>query len=338
MELTDPMKTFLIVTSISAPNAAMAAHAAGCAANGWRYVVVGDEKSPSGFALDGCDFLSLERQRESGFRLAASLPVRSYSRKILGYLLAMRGGADAIVETDDDNLPYDTFWSARSRTVDASAATSKGRWVNVYSHFTKERIWPRGLPLDEIASPIELAPSAAADCPIQQGLADTDPDVDAVYRLVLGQEVRFDRSAPPVVIRDAWCPFNSQNTTWFPDAWPLMYLPSKCTFRMTDIWRSFVAQRVARANGWGVLFHAPTLWQERNEHDFTLDFADEVPGYLHNAAIARELDALHLSGGVANIESDMRRCYDVFIKSGHIGEDETALLDDWFEDLREAVR
>ena len=48
---------------------------------------------------------------------------------------------------------------------------------------------------------------------------------------------------------------------------------------MTDIWRSFVAQRILQENDWAVLFHAPTVSQERNEHDLMRDFADEVPGY-----------------------------------------------------------
>ena len=47
---------------------------------------------------------------------------------------------------------------------------------------------------------------------------------------------------------------------------------------MTDIWRSFVAQRIAWTNNWSVLFDEPTVWQERNEHDLMRDFRDEVPG------------------------------------------------------------
>ena len=36
----------------------------------------------------------------------------------------------------------------------------------------------------------------------------------------------------------------------------LMYLPSTCTFRMTDIWRSLIAQRCLWELGQGVVFHA----------------------------------------------------------------------------------
>lgn len=63
---------------------------------------------------------------------------------------------------------------------------------------------------------------------------------------------------------------------------------------MTDIWRSFVAQRVAWECGWSVLFHGPTVWQERNDHNLMRDFEDEVPGYLNNSAIREALESLSL--------------------------------------------
>ena len=76
-----------------------------------------------------------------------------------------------------------------------------------------------------------------------------------------------------------------------------MYLPSYCSFRMTDIWRSYVAQRIAWECGWSVLYHEPTVWQERNEHNLMKDFEDEIPGYTNNLNICKTLQALHLKPG-----------------------------------------
>ena len=87
----------------------------------------------------------------------------------------------------------------------------------------------------------------------------------------------------------AWCPFNSQNTTFFRKVFPLLYLPAHCSFRMTDIWRSFVAQRILHHLGHPVLFHEATVWQERNDHCLHRDFLDEVPGYQNNHAIREAL-------------------------------------------------
>jgi hypothetical protein len=104
---------------------------------------------------------------------------------------------------------------------------------------------------------------------------------------------------------------------------------------MTDIWRSFVAQRIAHVNGWAVLFHKSTVYQERNEHDLMRDFADEVPGYLHNEAIRKALDALELPSGAEAVPEAMRLSYRCLVDMGVVGDGELALLDAWLQDLAE---
>ncbi|MGE0722743.1 MAG: STELLO glycosyltransferase family protein [Alphaproteobacteria bacterium] len=325
----------LVVTSISPPNAVLRALAMGAAAAGIPFHVVGDRKSPPDFALEDCRFHDLAAQAATGFRYAAAAPVGHYARKNVGYLLAIREGATVILETDDDNIPTDAFFAETSRRVDAAAVREAG-WVNVYAYFADGPMWPRGLPLDAVANPPpprERLAVESVDCPIQQGLADDNPDVDAIYRLILPLPVRF-RDLPPVALGPgAACPFNSQNTRWWAPAFPLLYLPAHCSFRMTDIWRSFVAQRIAWANGWHVLFHAPTVRQERNAHDLMRDFADEVPGYLHNRGLMAALGAIDVDPGPAAIAGAMRRCYGALVAAGAVGAAELPLLDAWLDDL-----
>ncbi|HWS53847.1 MAG TPA: STELLO glycosyltransferase family protein [Pyrinomonadaceae bacterium] len=329
----------VVVTSIAAPNAVLRALADGCRARGHRFIVVGDEASPADFRLEGCDFYGLAEQAATGFEFAALCPTRHYARKNLGYLLAVRGGARVVVETDDDNVPRAGFWGERRRRQSVPALPGGG-WVNVYGYFTDAHIWPRGLPLDRVreAPPaFERLEVADADCPVQQGLADENPDVDAVYRLVatLPQSFRADRRV--ALGRGSWCPFNSQNTSWWAEAFPLLYLPAYCSFRMTDIWRSFVAQRVAWEQGWAVLFHEPTVWQERNEHNLMRDFRDEVPGYLHNSSIAEALGRLELRPGVEHLGENVRACYEKLVEMRLVGAGELPLLDAWLRDLGRAV-
>lgn len=111
-----------------------------------------------------------------------------------------------------------------------------------------------------------------------------------------------------------------------------MYLPSWCNFRMTDIWRSFIAQRVAWTNGWRVLFHDATVYQRRNEHDLLKDFEDEMPGYLNSGKICGELQELELKAGTPHIFENMEHCYRVFIKHGLIDERELFLFEAWTSD------
>lgn len=329
------MKTSVVVTSINAPNAALRAIADGCARSGFDFIVIGDTKSPSDFSLEGCRFLSVDEQLRTGWRFAEACPTRHYARKNIGYLLAIADGADLIVETDDDNIPREAFFEARSRRVNVPAVSGTG-WLNVYGYFSDVTIWPRGLPLDHIRAELpsfEGFATQEADCPIQQGLADENPDVDAIYRLVapLPQNFRADRRL--ALGKGAWCPFNSQNTSWWPDAFPLLYLPAYCSFRMTDIWRSFVAQRIAWENDWKLLFHEPTVWQERNEHNLMRDFADEIPGYLHNERIRKTLDDLSLDRGTESLGRNLRTCYKALVELDVVGEAELPLLDAWVADL-----
>jgi hypothetical protein len=326
----------IVLTTVNPPTAAVQALARDKDRLAACLILVGDEKSPADFHQPGAVYLDLKSQLSLGFALARQAPTRHYARKNIGYLEAIRRGARVIVETDDDNLPLAGFWQARSLFVDAPVLRDAG-WVNVYRHFTGRRVWPRGLPLSEVnAAPASLIlPEAErVACPIQQGLAEGDPDVDAVWRLVCDDPVvTFEPGRSVVLAAGSWCPFNSQNTTWWPDAFALLYLPSYCSFRMTDIWRSFVAQRIAGANGWGVLFTSPTVVQERNPHDLMRDFADEIPGYLNNAAIRTVLDSVEIEAGPEQIPDSLIRCYQKLVAMNVLDTAELGLLDTWLKDL-----
>lgn len=327
-------RTALVITSIAAPNPVLRSFAEGCKARGIDFILIGDKPSPADFSLDGCDFWGLPRQRTMPFQLAGLLPERHYGRKNLGYLQAIRNGAQVILESDDDNFPRDAFWDDRIRKQSASSFQGTG-WVNLYRHFSQEPIWPRGFPLEHLQDQVPAAPSPSkADCPIQQGLADENPDVDAIYRLIGKLPLNFDARETAVALgKGAWCPFNSQNTTWFREVFQLLYLPSYCSFRMTDIWRSYVAVRICWENGWDVLFHNATVWQERNAHNLMKDFADEIIGYQNNKAICERLQALQLKPGVEHIGENMLACYREFIAMGLVGEQEMPLLNAWNADM-----
>ncbi len=328
----DFSKSSLVITSISAPNAAMKLFARESKKLGIEFIVIGDVKSPANFKLDGCRFYSIEEQEKLDFRLAKILPEKHYSRKNLGYLLAAH--QDVIIETDDDNFPKEEFWIPRSKKILSNAIENNG-WTNVYGYFSDEKIWPRGFPLELLSGIIinQGNPEVEHFCPIQQGLADENPDVDAIYRMSMKLPIIFNRRNPLALGNNSWCPFNSQNTTWFREAFPLLYLPSYCSFRMTDIWRSFIAQRIAWTCGWPILFHNATVWQERNEHSLLKDFEDEIPGYLNNSKICRLLQEINLLNGIENMSENLKRCYLMMIENNFIGREEMPLLEAWIKDI-----
>lgn len=330
------MSKSLIITSIANDqHPILKQFATECKTQNVSFIVMGDTKSPADFKLEGCDYWSVDRQLTLPFDLAKITPTKHYSRKNLGYLLAIKNGSTELVETDDDNIPRAEFWTPKNREVKSYNFENAG-WVNVYHYFTKNMIWPRGYPLEELQKKqIELSTlkNETINCPIQQGLADENPDVDAVYRLTYPLPLNFEIKARLALGKNAWSPFNSQNTYWFKEAFPLMYLPSFCSFRMTDIWRSYVAQRIAWECGWSILYHEPTVWQERNEHNLMKDFEDEIPGYSNNFNICKELQALTLKPGKENISDNLITCYQKLIDINVIGKEEMALLKAWISDI-----
>ena len=329
-------KTAIVITTINAPTRAVQEIARDCHRLDAHFILIGDTKTPSGFEQTGASYLDIDAQTQTGFALARLAHTKHYARKNIGYLVAMRDGADVIIETDDDNIPGETFWHPRTRHIAAPMVTAR-TWSNVYRHFTDQPIWPRGLPLSEVRAgepALDTLTQAQADSPIQQGLADGDPDVDAIYRLLFPLPIHFTMGRTVLLDRSTWCPFNSQNTTFFRDAFPLMYLPFNCSWRVTDIWRSLIAQRIGWENGWCLSFHSPSVFQDRNEHDLMRDFAEEVPGYLNNARIQAGLANLSLGEGVRAIPDNLLRCYGLLIDMDLIPRDELLLVNAWLADLR----
>ncbi len=325
------------MTTIQAPTDCVRRLCGRLMALGIRLLVMGDKKGPWTYDTPGAELVTLTQQGSLPFKLAPLLPKGHYVRKNLGYLLAMREGAHCIYETDDDNAP-NSSWHVREEVAVTRRAAAAG-WYNVYRLFSEANIWPRGFPLDKVTAPLpdqrlDLMTEAHVTAPIQQGLANGSPDVDAVWRLVLDRDFRF-RDGPSVLLpRNTWCPFNSQSTWWRPSAFALMYLPSHCSFRMTDIWRSFIAQRCLWEFAEGMVFHGPEVDQERNVHNLMRDFADEVPGYLQNARIADLLQGLALKPGIAAVVGNLLACYEALIDAEIFPAEERALVGAWAADVQ----
>lgn len=327
------MKKFIVLTTIASPNDEMLEWFSRFSE--WNIVIIGDLKTPDESWEDApVEYLSIARQDELFPALSELAPRNHYCRKNIGYLYAISQKADLIWETDDDTFPYADAFSSLKVDVTGRLVGEKD-WINVYRYFTEAGIWPRGLPLDkttEIGTVLDEGLSKR--CPIQQFLVDEDPDVDAIWRLLNPEVcVRFDFEAEPVILnRGSMVPFNSQNTVFFPEAYPLLYLPHYANFRMTDIWRSFVAQVCLWGQDLHLAFHTASAVQKRNPHDLLADFEDEVPGYLHNRKIGHLLGekALKQSVSGVDIQECARMLWLEMVEQGFLPEKERPLIEAWF--------
>lgn len=292
-------KKFVVITSINEINDNIRKFAN---FRDWHVVIIGDKKSPpiSKTPESNITFLNIDNQKELGFNFFDVCPFNHYARKNLGYIYALKQGAEYILDTDDDNCPYDTWGEDISFSDTSELRSISGpKFVNIYKHFTDEQIWPRGFPLNLISNKTspEINGKKQHKIAVWQGLADKDPDVDAIYRLVVNKMVTFDKKEPIALENGVYCPFNTQNTVWtLASCFPYIYVPISVSFRFCDILRGYIAQRGFESMNAKLAFTSASVYQERNDHNLMHDFIDEITCYTDVTRTVELLDSLKLEG------------------------------------------
>lgn len=325
------MKKFIVITTINPPTKSVKEFSE---RENYHLVVVGDKKTPTNWNCPNTEFISAREQERSDSKWMKYLPWDHYSRKMVGYLYSIKQGADIIIDTDDDNIPYPE-WDFPDFEGAFETTPEKGGFFNVYKHFTKQKIWPRGFPLNRINDQNDTPdnfPEVQTSIGVWQGLANGEPDVDAIYRLTNNDPCIFEDRDPFVLGRETACPFNSQNTAYRKELFPLLYLPAYVTFRFTDILRGLVAQPIMWSAGYHLGFTRATVFQERNYHDYMKDFESEIPCYLHAEEVVESCcKATRASDSVTD---NLFNSYEGLLKHGIVINTEIKLLVAWLEELQ----
>jgi hypothetical protein len=321
-------KKFIIITTIYHPTEAVKMFSE---MNDYQLVVVADKKTPVEWNCPNVVFLSVNDENNI-WLLNKKLPFNHYSRKMLGYLFAIKNGATVIIDTDDDNIPKDN-WRFPEFTGKFDCFGSQKGFVNIYNAFTDEPIWPRGLPLNLIKTTTDFNVVENKDTKIGvwQGLADEDPDVDAIYRLTSDKPVYFQNRNPIVLGNGVITPFNTQNTAVSNEIFPLLYLPVNVTFRFTDILRGLIAQPIMHANGFKLGFIEATVVQKRNPHDYLKDFESEMPMYRYCEDVVNIATKAATSNN--SLTDNLYNVYDSLIKKDIVPPEELSTIGAWINDL-----
>ncbi|EFO86066.1 hypothetical protein CRE_02033 [Caenorhabditis remanei] len=319
----------------------------------WNLVVVADTKTPVDWKLETVHFLSVDYQKQLPFSIVSSLPYKSYTRKNIGYLYAISQGAEWIYDTDDDNKPYDklglnqfdyedTVSGVRYQVKNSSEIIQ--RLFNPYRFFGVDQMWPRGFPLEYIEKHTngkenQVLCYKMKRSSVQQGLVHHDPDVDAVYRLLnadsnSGLDVKFNKFAPPIALSvGTFSPWNSQNTLFHKSAFHTLFLPTTVSFRTTDIWRSFISQKILHLSGLTVSFAPTNAIQFRNAHDYLKDFKDEKQVYEDSGKIIEFLNDWKCSKDI-NLEDCINNLSEDLVENNLWGEDDSKLMKLFLDDLK----
>lgn len=253
---------------------------------------------------------------EAGRAFAGAMPWHHAGRKNLGYLLAIERRACAVWDFDDDNvlLVPDLVAAARAALTPLLQPTGEFatrsepvlmglrprgelppefafRVTNPYVALSPTRfMWPRGYPVQLAldghtgASPdtpelVRMAATVGEDVVVIQAAADGNPDVDALFRLTMEPgPTRFVGGLPLVLLAPGVVsPYNAQATLQRPGGYWALYLPITVHGRVSDIWRSYIAQTVFSLCGLHVGYTTAWVRRDRSVHNLLGDLKAEAP-------------------------------------------------------------
>ena len=329
----------------------------------WCLIVVGDTKTEAEtyVALQAevepgkVTYLSYDKQLQLPYKLVNATPARHFGRKNLGFLYAIHLGATAIFDFDDDNevlgemaIPKAALSDAGQKgEVAAHPRTATGSYslLNPYALWpnASSGMWPRGFPLPSINNKPDVLKRNLSEVTrnlrigVVQSLANIDPDVDAIYRLgprmALPLPLRFpDRPEGQLVLgKHVYAPWNAQATLFSRDSMWAMFLPTTVHGRVSDIWRSYIAQRLMWDVGQHVMFHDAFVSQTRNVHDYMGDFMSERPLYETSGEIVRVLN--EELGGTSSVPEAIETAYITMYEFGFIEDKDISSIQLWLQDL-----
>lgn len=264
----------------------------------WNLIVVGDKKTPN-IKLKNGEFIPWNLQNSLGFKCESHIPWNVIQRRNLGYLLAIRSGAEIIATIDDDNIPLQSWGqniyvgsSVTRRMISDSVVCDS---LFEHSNVTTQKLWHRGFPIQRLEERHKRKESIATGfVDVQAGLWNGDPDIDAVCRIAGGPfDLEFS-NMEFIIDNKCFSPYNTQNTLFSRRVAPAMCLMFSVG-RMDDIWASYMTQRIMRELDSHVLFTGPTVFQDRNEHDLSIDLENEMIGYRNTDDFISKLNQIDLS-------------------------------------------
>ena len=252
----------------------------------WKLIVIGDKKTPSNYNLINGIYLSPEDQENYDKNLSDAIGWNCIQRRNFGLLKAYELGADIVATIDDDNIPLDNWGNNLmiSKEINLDYYLTDEIAFDPLSVTNHKNLWHRGFPL-QLLSKRKFKKIKKNICPdIQADFWNGDPDIDAICRMEHMPECKFNENYFPFS-SNKFSPFNSQNT-FLSKKVIKDYFLFPHVGRMDDIWASYYVESL----GFKVVYNYPTVYQDRNEHDLTIDLKKEVIGYENNLKLLNELN------------------------------------------------
>ena len=275
-------KNFIITTTINQPTEAIIKYDN---LVDWNLIVVGDKKTPRDYNLQRGFYFSPEEQEHYDKELSDLIEWNCIQRRNFGLLKAHDLGAEIIATIADDNIPY-ANWGEEiliNKNINSNYYVSDEIAFDPISITNHKNIWHRGFPIQLLNSRNYKLETKIIKPKIQADFWNGDPDIDAICRMEHRPDCKFDEKYFPFS-SNTFSPFNSQNTFLHKSVIKDYFLFPHIG-RMDDIWASYYLESLGNS----VIYNKPTVYQERNEHNLTIDFEKEIIGYINNIPLLEDL-------------------------------------------------
>ena len=281
----------IVTTTINSPTAAIYKYAA---KKDWTFIIVGDLKTPHEHYYElekqfpNVMYLDPNYQEEKYTTISDLIGWNTVERRNIGFIQAYKMGCQVMATIDDDNIPYD-FWGENllvGKNVIADLWIPELNVFDPLSVTNCKHLWHRGYPIEYLPKRhlVHYRGQVNRKVLIQADLWDGDPDIDAICRMTHHPIVKFDDIKPFCSTNIS--PFNSQNVFIAREVIPY-YTSLPFIGRMSDIWSSYIVQNLFPNS---LVYNKASVYQQRNDHDLTIDLENEMLGYKHTLEIVNDLD------------------------------------------------
>ena len=341
----------------------------------WCLVIVSDTKTRTeyqtgwvkGEGNNKVVVLTTENQEHMSSLFVNAIPSNHFGRKNIGYLYAIMHGASVIWDFDDDHMLK--FWipgaapdGAPSLAATVNMVLSKGAsdidtlepqghdWpvFNPYPALGAPALplWPRGLPFIDTKKPqcsnttIKGTFLPTKSVAVLQSLADVQPDVDAIFRVTVSTPRPFafkrtDETRPLMIPNGVLTPYNAQATLHFKSAFWALLLPITVHRQVSDIWRSYIAQRLFWDCDLQVGFVArPLVVQDRRAYNDLNDIYAERDLYVKSEHLVKFLGSW--KGIKATLEERIEELWIALYEHQYIELKDVELIRYWLQSLHQA--
>jgi hypothetical protein len=242
----------------------------------YKLYVVGDLKTPHEFYENNkkINYIHPDFQQREYKKLSESIGWNNIQRRNIGFIHAIREGADVVISVDDDNIPLEN-WDNCLINKEIEADLFESSLYDPMLQTNHKEYWHRGYPPQMLVNreKYNKINKHKEKVKVHVGLWKGIPDVDAFSKLIYG-ETELDLILNSSFFANIGV-FNSQNTWLARDI-----MPYYCVFphadRMDDIWGGIVLQKLRNIS---IYYNDVTVFHDRNYHDTYSDLHREIDGH-----------------------------------------------------------